>query len=414
MKRVRSHIIEKKSDLFLEDFFVNWVCNKLHNDYGLDYNIIITEDEVTTELNFFVQNKGTDFINISGDYVIYDIDPKYLIYYSNFIQPVLIFQYDTQNNCAYWINTQKYVRNILDLEKPDWRNNKTSIRIKIPSNNKLTTVDIIKSEIINSFNENIGNSTTKFEVIESMFYSKLKFPSISDLIDIWSNKNRVCFSSNVMLPIIFAEIISGNITKRQWGVWIQKDLLLNTLTIGLLNILNLIDKSKEYGKKQGFIIDGMEYLLLYNLFRLEEEKIIESIITAFSEYIEEYGQEAFYEMIDFIFKPITASIFYNFLKTCCESNEIKCEKCSSIGKGNDYFNKFLPYELLKLSKHPELIFFSKENRCEIGIVEEGEPCPLLNTSEDYKITDKDSFIEILNFIKKVFLNIRDTIFRRGG
>ena len=62
MKRVRSHIIETLSDKFLENFFVNWVCNKLYNDYGLDYNIIINEDEDTTEINFFVQNKVTDSI----------------------------------------------------------------------------------------------------------------------------------------------------------------------------------------------------------------------------------------------------------------------------------------------------------------------------------------------------------------
>lgn len=50
MKRVRSHIIEKKSDLFLEDIFDNWVCNKLNNDYGLDYNIIITEMKLQQKL----------------------------------------------------------------------------------------------------------------------------------------------------------------------------------------------------------------------------------------------------------------------------------------------------------------------------------------------------------------------------
>ena len=55
MKRVRSHKIEDLSDTFLETFFVDWVCNKLHKDYALDYNILITEGEFTTEINFFVQ-----------------------------------------------------------------------------------------------------------------------------------------------------------------------------------------------------------------------------------------------------------------------------------------------------------------------------------------------------------------------
>jgi len=415
MKRVRSHKIEDLSDAFLEIFFVEWVCNKLHKDYALDYNILITEGEFTTEINFFVQNKGTDSLDISGDYVNLDgIEPRYLIYYNNFIQPVLITRYDTQNECAYWINAQKYARNVLDVEKPDWRKNKTSIRIKIPLTNKLTDINIIKNEVISSLNENIGFSGNKFEVIESRFYINLKFPSISDLIDFWSIKNRVSYYPKVILPIIFAEIASGNIAKRQWGSWVQKELLLATFNFGLLNIFYLVDKCKELGKERGFIIDGIEYILLYVLLRIDLETIVESIITNYSKDIEEFGEESFFETMDFILKPIIASIFYNFLKVCCESIEIKCRKCSSIGKGNDYFDRYFPYELLELSKHPEIVMICKENRCEIGIVEEGESCPILNTSEDYKIVNKDSFIKTLRFIKKVFLNIRDTIFRRGG
>ena len=37
MERPRSHIIEKKSKTFVEDFFADWVCNELHNDYALDF-----------------------------------------------------------------------------------------------------------------------------------------------------------------------------------------------------------------------------------------------------------------------------------------------------------------------------------------------------------------------------------------
>ena len=414
MKRVRSHKIEDLSDGFLRDFFVDWVCNKLHRDYALDFVVVITEGESITEINFFVQNKGTDSLKVSGNYVNLDIEPRYLIYYSSFIQPVLIIHYDAKNDCAYWINAQKYVKNVLDVKKPKWRNNKTSIRIKIPLANKLMDIEVIKNEIINSLAENIGNATNKLEFIETRFYKELKFPSISDLIDVWSIKSKVSFYPKVMLPIIFAEIASGNITKRQWGFWIKKDLLLNTLNFGLLIIFCLINKCKEKEKEPNFITDGMEYLLLYSLLRLEVGNIVESIISTYNKDIKRYGRESFFEKVDFIFKPIIASIFYNFLRTCRETIEISCRKCNSIRKGDNYFDRYIPYELLELSKHTELIILEKEKRCEIGIIEEGEPCPLLNTSEDYEITDKDSLIEVLNFIKKVFLNIRDTIFRRGG
>ena len=86
MKRVRSHKIEALSDAFLEKFFVDWVCNKLHKDYSLDFIIGITlgkNRETTTDINFFVQNKGTDFIKQTEKYVILDIDPKFPYHTSN-------------------------------------------------------------------------------------------------------------------------------------------------------------------------------------------------------------------------------------------------------------------------------------------------------------------------------------------
>lgn len=153
MKRIRSHKIETLSDTFLETFFVDWICNKLHNDYGLDYNINITENGVSTGLNFFVQNKGTDSINFSEGFIKYSIETKYLDYYGNFVEPVLINRYDAQNNCGYWINAQKYVRDVLDKEKPDWRMQGT-VTLYIPIINKLSKLKDIKSEIITSLKEN--------------------------------------------------------------------------------------------------------------------------------------------------------------------------------------------------------------------------------------------------------------------
>ncbi len=52
MKRVRSHKIEALSDAILEIFFVDWICNKLHKDYGLDFIIGITlvKNRETTNL----------------------------------------------------------------------------------------------------------------------------------------------------------------------------------------------------------------------------------------------------------------------------------------------------------------------------------------------------------------------------
>jgi hypothetical protein len=53
---------------------------------SLDFIIGITlgkNRETTTDINFFVQNKGTDFIKQTEKYVILDIDPKFPYHTSN-------------------------------------------------------------------------------------------------------------------------------------------------------------------------------------------------------------------------------------------------------------------------------------------------------------------------------------------
>lgn len=162
IKRPRTHQIETLSDTFLEKFFSKWVCNKYNPDYGLDYKITIVKDENITEFFFFVQNKGTDVIDVKKNYVNFDFEVKYLCYYLKLPTPVILIRYDAQSDCAYWLNIQKYCKNILDVESPSWRNQITK-RVKIPVENRLNDINIIRNDIIQSTKENIRFAVEKFD-----------------------------------------------------------------------------------------------------------------------------------------------------------------------------------------------------------------------------------------------------------
>ena len=71
MERTRDHIIQSESDRFLSKFFDPWIVNVLHNDYGLDFNIEITENGKTIGRPFYVQNKGTDHLKSNATHVKY-------------------------------------------------------------------------------------------------------------------------------------------------------------------------------------------------------------------------------------------------------------------------------------------------------------------------------------------------------
>ncbi len=255
--------------------------------------------------------------------------------------------------------------------------------------------------------------TGRFNSIEPRFFSYLHLPSVSDLIEIWKNKDDLSFSPKNILPIILAENIYGDIFRRQWGLWLEKDLLLNTLNLVLLNIYNLIEKCKQFGKEQDFLMYGIEYLILSNLLKFQVESLVENIIAIYTEKINNFDKEKIYQMINCIFKPRINNIILNFIKNCSESTEISCKKLSWRGVLQSYVKKFIPYEIFELDNYPTLIIKTEHHRCEVGIASSEECCPLEDKYENFEISNKSTFIEILKIIKKALINIKDTTFRSG-
>ena len=159
MKKPRIHAVDSLAVAYMKEMFSEWVFNELPEDYSLDLIIQITEEEILTKHIFFIQSKGTDSIDISGDFVNYDIKTKYLKFYEILHIPVFVVRFDTVERVGYWINSQKFIRD-LNNKKPDWRNQK-NIRLKIPVTNRLDDLTTLKNEIINSFNEMIVDFISK-------------------------------------------------------------------------------------------------------------------------------------------------------------------------------------------------------------------------------------------------------------
>lgn len=156
MKRTKSHEISSVSGAFVEKFFSKWVVNPLYNDYALDYKVDIVEDNNVSNIEFYIQLKGTDAIKVINNTTVFDIKTRYLKYFEQKFIPVLLILYATKSNIGYWLNIQKYVRETLDVEKPKWRD-QSYVRVKFPDKNILDDLSTIRDEIINFFYENISN-----------------------------------------------------------------------------------------------------------------------------------------------------------------------------------------------------------------------------------------------------------------
>ncbi len=90
MEKKRKNVIETQSVGFIYQFFSEWNPNELTNDFGLDFQIVIFEQGISTKYTFCVQLKSTLSINIKGEYIKFNIDIRHLVYFCDFIDPVLL------------------------------------------------------------------------------------------------------------------------------------------------------------------------------------------------------------------------------------------------------------------------------------------------------------------------------------
>lgn len=165
--RTYSHIIDTKSiKKVLNSFPDYWVVRDLsERDYGTDLLVEIfseTENDSYGNMGYHstgyicnIQVKGTnETIKKHSDNTIhYSFSKKALLYVEKFPIPFVLLRADVskKEGNIYFLWLQRYIKDVLDHEKPNWRDCKQKyFTLKIPSTNILST-NYKKIEIISSY-----------------------------------------------------------------------------------------------------------------------------------------------------------------------------------------------------------------------------------------------------------------------
>lgn len=107
-------------------------------DYGIDMELEIFEEKNATGQVLLFQIKGTEKDIVFQDGLAsFDIPTKTLIYSERFVTPFVlaVCPINHEKQIFYYIWLQEYVKSVLNFDNPDWRNNKTTTRIKLLKNN---------------------------------------------------------------------------------------------------------------------------------------------------------------------------------------------------------------------------------------------------------------------------------------
>lgn len=167
--RTHTHITDTKAiKKLLRTFPDHWVVRELsERDYGTDLMIeIFFESRVDNHGHKIyessgwvcnIQVKGTNKpleICEEDSSVHYQFSKKALLYVERFATPFLLVRVDvsTDDAATYFVWLQRYIKEVLDLERPNWRKEEQeSFTLKIPIENSLKNnqkkVEFIASRI---------------------------------------------------------------------------------------------------------------------------------------------------------------------------------------------------------------------------------------------------------------------------
>ncbi len=109
-----------------------------------------------------------------------------------------------------------------------------------------------------------------------------------------------------------------------------------------------------------------------------------------------------------ILKPIISNTCLNLLGVCDQNYLCKKLILDSNTK-KEYMKKFILNEINE--KRSLLIIQNRKENCKYDLEIPDNNCPLMYIRDNHKITDKNSLLKELEITQKIFMELRDTIFR---
>lgn len=108
-------------------------------DYGIDMTVELFESGRATGRFLLFQIKGKAKIDRNAKSLNFDMPVNTLCHSELFIVPLLlvICPVNSRKPIFYYLWLQEYIKIVLDHKKPSWRQNKTTVRVKIPLENRM-------------------------------------------------------------------------------------------------------------------------------------------------------------------------------------------------------------------------------------------------------------------------------------
>jgi len=182
IKRPEQHILEDESRLlFMLRLPREWIKRCKIPDYGEDIEVQIVDGDRVTEKVFWVQLKATNTQHDKFPIAFSKMKTKNLKQYEISPFPIFITYFVKPHNAFYCIFAQKYIKEVLPNDSPNWRMQET-VTIKFNEDSKITDFRILDQNYQNYLHyvyrnnpkSTLGNATYWYNGIPQSDNEELK------------------------------------------------------------------------------------------------------------------------------------------------------------------------------------------------------------------------------------------------
>ena len=132
--RHETHTLEQKSEMFfLNQIPQDWVANRPQHDYGIDFQVGITEERELRGLELIVQLKAAEKSSGDGETETITLKVSTYNYLRKLLTVVMLVKYVEELGESYWV----FLRDITSPKDEEQK----AFTVHIPKENRLTAIN---------------------------------------------------------------------------------------------------------------------------------------------------------------------------------------------------------------------------------------------------------------------------------
>lgn len=283
----------------------------------------------------------------------------------------------------------------------EWQENHPRPRIKLWDKASLERMLSREPAVVLRLFAEALSTDGKLEATRERFWNKVEYTAESLLEQFWTRRSTLKIGPLERIALIANELAHGSLAQRPWAASADRDEVIHTLQICIMNIIYLVMRSSRAGIEQTPITGTIAHLVLMGLRYIPPDKLANDILSLIEDGKDRKVPE---DVVEYMLGPIMDRISSEMAELCsadCKRLSTS-DKVSALSRSDNDLESYW-YRFQKDGKPrrtaPEryLIIESHDKPCNVGFALNAEiRCPLYNMEPR-----RDNLAEFLTVVQQV-------------